>query len=197
MEIFQRIAYWFAVLIVATFPPAMVYWFIIHPFTGFWRRLGKTSTFTLVGLVCVALAIAIGMQHERILAVHWGYHWPMIFAGLVLYVLGAWIERQIRKQLKFRILVGSPQLDADQPGELLTAGIYARCRNPRYVNIVVATFGWALILNYPAIYVVVLICVPMLYAIVLLEERELRERFGEPYEQYCREVPRFVPRLRT
>jgi protein-S-isoprenylcysteine O-methyltransferase Ste14 len=28
-----------------------------------------------------------------------------------------------------------------------------------------------------------------------LEERELKTRFGEAYERYCRLVPRFVPRL--
>jgi protein-S-isoprenylcysteine O-methyltransferase Ste14 len=28
-----------------------------------------------------------------------------------------------------------------------------------------------------------------------LEERELKVRFGEAYERYCRLVPRFVPRL--
>jgi protein-S-isoprenylcysteine O-methyltransferase Ste14 len=27
-----------------------------------------------------------------------------------------------------------------------------------------------------------------------LEERELRERFGDPYRRYCGLVPRFIPR---
>jgi len=30
----------------------------------------------------------------------------------------------------------------------------------------------------------------------MLEERELRERFGAEYDAYCRRVPRFLPRLR-
>jgi len=30
----------------------------------------------------------------------------------------------------------------------------------------------------------------------MLEERELRERFGAKYDAYCRRVPRFLPRLR-
>jgi protein-S-isoprenylcysteine O-methyltransferase Ste14 len=32
--------------------------------------------------------------------------------------------------------------------------------------------------------------------VVRLEERELRERFGTAYEEYCRRVPRFVLKLR-
>jgi hypothetical protein len=32
--------------------------------------------------------------------------------------------------------------------------------------------------------------------IPLLEEPPLRERFGDAYQQYCRHVPRLVPRLR-
>jgi protein-S-isoprenylcysteine O-methyltransferase Ste14 len=32
---------------------------------------------------------------------------------------------------------------------------------------------------------------------VLLEERELAERFGAEYLDYCRRVPRYVPRRRT
>ena len=35
---------------------------------------------------------------------------------------------------------------------------------------------------------------PTLYLLVLLEERDLRERFGSEYEACCRRVPRFVPR---
>jgi protein-S-isoprenylcysteine O-methyltransferase Ste14 len=29
---------------------------------------------------------------------------------------------------------------------------------------------------------------------VLLEERELRDRFGAEYEEYCRRVPRYIPK---
>lgn len=196
MQILSTIGYWFTALIVATFPAAILYWLIIHPFAGFWRRLGKAASFTIVGTVCVVAAIAIGLRHEQLLAVHWGYHWQLIVLGLVLYGIGIYGERLIRRHLKFGILAGAPELDAEQPGELLTEGIYAHSRNPRYVNLIVALLGWALILNYPALYIVTAACVPLLYLIVLLEERELRERFGEPYEAYCRQVPRFIPRFR-
>ena len=33
--------------------------------------------------------------------------------------------------------------------------------------------------------------------IPLFEEQQLKERFGEAYIEYCRHVPRLVPRLRS
>lgn len=196
IELLRTLGYVLAVTIVATLPAAVLYWLLIHPFAAFWRRLGKGVSFTIVGVLCIALAIAIGMQHQRLLAVHWGYHLPMIVIGLVPYALAAYGEHQIRKHLKFRTLVGVPELSNDGPGELLTVGIYAHSRNPRYVNIVVATLGLALMVNYPAVYLTAALLAPALYIIVLFEERELRARFGEPYERYCRQVPRFLPRIR-
>jgi protein-S-isoprenylcysteine O-methyltransferase Ste14 len=35
---------------------------------------------------------------------------------------------------------------------------------------------------------------PLLHLIVLLEERELPDRFGEAYVDYSRRVPRYWPR---
>ena len=49
--------------------------------------------------------------------------------------------------------------------------------------------------NHLATYVAAAISFPMIFLIVVLEERELRTRFGSDYLDYCRSVPRFVPRL--
>jgi protein-S-isoprenylcysteine O-methyltransferase Ste14 len=52
----------------------------------------------------------------------------------------------------------------------------------------------ALFTNYLAVYILVIVFIPVIYGVVLLEERELRERFGQEYERYCVEVPRFFPK---
>jgi protein-S-isoprenylcysteine O-methyltransferase Ste14 len=56
--------------------------------------------------------------------------------------------------------------------------------------------AYALLTNYLATRVLYLLALPALYAVVRLEERELRERFGAAYAEYCRRVPRLIPRLR-
>jgi protein-S-isoprenylcysteine O-methyltransferase Ste14 len=44
-------------------------------------------------------------------------------------------------------------------------------------------------------YLVWLAWLPGVYVLVWFEERELRDRFGQEYDDYCRQVPRFVPKL--
>ena len=83
---------------------------------------------------------------------------------------------------------------AGQPGELLTGGVYGRIRHPRYVEILLAMAGYALIANYLATYVLLTLCVPVVYIVTLFEEKELLARFGDDYEQYRSRVPRFLPK---
>ncbi|MDX1645403.1 MAG: isoprenylcysteine carboxylmethyltransferase family protein, partial [Thermoanaerobaculia bacterium] len=149
---------------------------------------------TIVGAISIGVALGLWQVVDRLLAWHWGYHWPLVIVGLALYVLGIVGERRIRRHLDMRVLTGVPELDADDPGELLTQGPFARSRNPRYLNLLVATLGVALILNYPILYLELLAAIPTTYLLVRLEERELADRFGAEYEAYCREVPRFLPR---
>jgi protein-S-isoprenylcysteine O-methyltransferase Ste14 len=56
--------------------------------------------------------------------------------------------------------------------------------------------AYALIVNYVGVDVLSVAAIPMFYAIIVLEERELIDRFGATYREYQREVPRLVPRWR-
>jgi protein-S-isoprenylcysteine O-methyltransferase Ste14 len=47
-----------------------------------------------------------------------------------------------------------------------------------------------------AAYLAVALWVPGIYVIAVLEEKELRAHFGDAYDDYCRKVPRFLPKLK-
>ena len=114
--------------------------------------------------------------------------------AIVTAVISAWIAIIRRKQLTNRILAGVPELEKDGGGVLLTEGIYGRVRHPRYVEVWVGTLAYAAFANYVGSWIVWLLTAPILHLVVLLEERELRDRFGAEYEAYEKRVPRYVPK---
>jgi protein-S-isoprenylcysteine O-methyltransferase Ste14 len=72
--------------------------------------------------------------------------------------------------------------------------VYAVIRHPRYVAFLLGVLGWSLMVNWGSAYLVWLVSVPAIWGVTVLEERELRERFGAPYDEYRARVPRFIPR---
>jgi protein-S-isoprenylcysteine O-methyltransferase Ste14 len=192
----QIAGYWIAVLLVVSLPPAVLYWYIIHPLARFWRRVGPWVTFPVVIVCCVAFGVALYRSREALLGEWHGYRWPLVAIGLALYALAIWLEIQCRRHLRFSILAGAPEVGRD-PGRLLEEGIYRYSRNPRYLSVIFGVGAWALILNYSGIYVLAVLQIPALYLVILLEERELQTRFGSEFTRYKGKVPRLIPRLRS
>ncbi len=85
-------------------------------------------------------------------------------------------------------------MPSGKEGRLLQLGIYGRVRHPPYLGVMLGTVAMALFTNYLAAYALAAIAFPWLYLIIVLEERELRDRFGEAYRIYQQQVPRLVPR---
>ena len=187
--------YYVALLLVVAVPPALLFWFIVHPFARFWRRLGATWTHTLLWPILVSGMAALFTQRGWLLRVEYGINGILVAAGATLILLSAWMLAILRRHLTLATQMGMPELSSQGAQRLLTGGIYARLRHPRYVQMEIALLGWALIANYLAAYLLLLGSIPLVYLIVLLEERELRDRFGDAYEQYSRRVPRFFPRF--
>ncbi len=85
----------------------------------------------------------------------------------------------------------------DPPRHLVIDGPYRYVRNPMISGVVFILFGEALILlSGPHVQWALIFLVINLIYIPLLEEQQLKARFGEEYIEYCRHVPRLVPRLR-
>ncbi|HNC95489.1 MAG TPA: isoprenylcysteine carboxylmethyltransferase family protein [Myxococcota bacterium] len=80
----------------------------------------------------------------------------------------------------------------DEVGGLVDVGPYARLRNPLYVGNMLLFAGIGVI-QWPS----ALLCVPLLalyyQQIVRWEEENLQEKLGDPYRDYLRRVPRWLP----
>jgi protein-S-isoprenylcysteine O-methyltransferase Ste14 len=124
-----------------------------------------------------------------------GYHpavrlagWLLIAPGILIYTLclvrflAAGGTPAIFFTRPLRFLIG------ETPSALVSEGLYRYSRNPMYVGVLLTIFGQGLI-SYGLI---VSICFHAV--VVLLEEPHLRKQNGEPYDEYRRVVPRWLPR---
>ncbi len=190
----NAVRYYFALITLMSLAPAIFLWFLIHPFGAFWRRLGPWVTYTLMGLATAAFMAPIFLLRAQLLAVDFGTSYGTMALGLIAVALGSVIAVKRKRYLTFKILSGLPQVSAQQyPGILLTQGIYGIVRHPRYIEVVLWVLGYALFANFLALYVGFLLTIPGLFLIVLMEERELEERFGDEWRDYAARVPRFIP----
>jgi protein-S-isoprenylcysteine O-methyltransferase Ste14 len=188
------VRYYAALFMLMFLPGGLLYWFSIHPFIGFWRRVGWRTSIA-IHYTCIALlAGGICLARRPLLSVEYGERLPLAIAGGALLAASIALRFVVSAKLKKRILMGVPELAPDSHGvPLLTDGVYAHLRHPRYVQIAVALVGGALFANYLAAYVTCAASLVILRLIVPLEERELRQRFGRAYDHYCARTPRFIP----
>ena len=186
--------YVIAVLLVISLPPAIVWWYVIHPFVGFWRKIGKPITYTVMTVLFLGSVVGLFAVRDTLVLTDLGTSWIMVGVAAVLVIPAIWVAILRAKYLSFGILAGVPELDADgSGGKLLNQGIYAVIRHPRYVEIALGTLAYAAFANYLGGYILALLTIPGIHAVVVIEEKELAERFGEEYEAYRASVPRYIP----
>ena len=115
--------------------------------------------------------------------------WAAVFLGLS--GLAIWIHGF---DFFSRYGRGTP-LPVDAPRHLVTSGLFGVVRNPIIAGELMVIWAEVLYLVSLGLLVyAVLISLAGHLVVVYVEEPELRERFGETYEAYCREVPRWFPR---
>lgn len=191
----DSVRYFLAVLLVVALPPGIAYWFLIHPFIGFWRKLGPTVTYAIVLAAFLAMIGGLFVIRDHLIVGDLGTNYALWPPAILSYGASVFIALRVRKYLTFRIFVGVPELAGEtDKGKLLTEGIYGRVRHPRYVAVVLGVLAFALFTNYLSTYLMAPISMLGVYLLSLVEEKELRARFGEEYVSYATRVPRFVPR---
>jgi protein-S-isoprenylcysteine O-methyltransferase Ste14 len=114
--------------------------------------------------------------------------WLLIAPGTALYFACAFWGFALRGK-------GTP-LPLDPPKNLVVEGPYRVVRNPMYWGVGSVVLGEAAIFHSRSLAELAAAFVAGVIVFVLLfEEPALRRKFGEEYEEYCRRVPRWLPRI--
>ncbi len=91
---------------------------------------------------------------------------------------------------------GTP-LPLDPPKELVATGPYRYVRNPIYVGVLVIVMGY--FLWFKSVWMIVYAVIAFLGVhlfVIFYEERTLKKKFGMVYENYCKSVPRWIPKFK-
>ena len=89
-------------------------------------------------------------------------------------------------------LVGKTEISG--AGEIQSSGIYGMIRHPRYAASFLAIAGACILAGATLAWIAACAWLVLMTIVLTLEEREMHVRFGEAYEVYCSQVPRFIPR---
>ncbi len=122
----------------------------------------------------------------------WEGAWLLVALGAIVYA---------RCLLDFLVAGGTPAIYftrplkfmlGDEPRIVVRSGLYKFSRNPMYLGVLLAVFGQAILFASldTAIYGAAL-WLGFHLVVMFLEEPHLRKARGQPYEEYCRRVPRW------
>lgn len=79
--------------------------------------------------------------------------------------------------------------------KLVIEGPYRVVRNPGYIAAMIILIGESVLMQSWALTIYTLVMAPIFHIyVVFVEEPGLRKRFGADYMEYCRKVPRWIPK---
>ena len=115
--------------------------------------------------------------------------WPILFAGFVLITTSFIFVVNVHIGCSDHWRSG---IDPNGPSKLLTDGYYRYSRNPMFVGIASAQFGF--FLSLPSMFSLICLVIGWytLYGQAIAEERHLREQFPQAYPTYASAVRRWV-----
>ena len=152
----------------------------------------KTAFFALLGPGTVTVLVPYLLAREDIVAFD-GALSAAHLAGAVLAFCGALLGLW-SAGLFATVGKGTPA-PIDPPKDLVAVGAYRFVRNPMYVGVASILLGEALFFKSWNLLAYALVVIAAFIAFVhLYEEPVLRRKFGKAYEDYCRQVGRWLPK---
>ncbi len=143
------------------------------------RARGTVGIAILIPFGCLAFFIKPWAEPGTLGAVPWeGAGWCLLLAGTV-----------------FRFWA-TAYIGGHKGEQVVTQGPYSLCRNPLYLGNFLIGLSIGIFVQSLVFTLGVLIASALYLSTTMrTEERELGQRFGSEYADYCRRVPRFWPRL--
>jgi len=198
----------FPIFVVGFYGGMLIMASLIYPLLQRWRLWlrprGVRAWFLVEVVLWVGIAGGLVLSAPRWLQWSWGGWLPLQASGALLLILSigaaAWAlgtmgwSRLLLAGAMFPSGAGAEENHV--PQLLVVKGPYRYVRNPIYVLDVGILFGTALLTSNWWLVILTVAYVIQLTTQVHAEERELKARFGVTYDRYCRQVPRFIPRLR-
>lgn len=169
--------------------PVPFYWFILHPYSAYWRRRQRTAFLIAIMVWPIGFLLLVVFYRDL-----FAQHPPRIWAlavGFLLVFLEGWLLVRVKRDLGAARLIGKTELEGG--GEMQAAGIYRFVRHPRYAGMLGAVIGAGLIAGTLTLWIVIALWAPLVLLAIRMEEKELERRFGVAYMEYSRAVPRFLP----
>jgi protein-S-isoprenylcysteine O-methyltransferase Ste14 len=115
---------------------------------------------------------------------------PVVWPGVLLTAAG-----ELLRLSAVRHIGTVSRTRTDRLGPLVASGPFRWVRNPLYMGNIAIWIGLALVARLPWLAPPIAILLGLEYhAIVRWEEQLLASRIGQPYSEYMRNVPRWVPR---
>ena len=186
----------FAVFVLALQLPIPLFWLIVHPAAGFWQRHRRACYYILGPAVWFAVWLGLYLPRDWWLEERFSRHALAALLGVSLLAADVWLLRQVERQAGWRVIIGLPELSQAESSRLVSGGIYGRVRHPRYLGMMLAWLGAALLSGATRLLVLVAGAAALAVLVTELEEQELERRLGSAYRHYRQAVPRFLPRLR-
>lgn len=138
-----------------------------------WQRIARRIRVPLGFLAAALYLFDLSQRAPQPAAVAW---------SLALVLPGLWLRGYAAGYVK-------------KNRELTQTGPYAHTRNPLYLGSILIAFGFALaLLSWPVVVVLAVGFLVIYVPVIASEERFLRATFPD-FENYCRRVPRLLPRL--
>jgi protein-S-isoprenylcysteine O-methyltransferase Ste14 len=142
----------------------------------------------LVGLPYLAYQVDVHLP-----ALHAEIGWGRLLGGIVL---AAFLGTYLYCSYHLTHRGQGAYVEFDPPSRFVADGPYRMVRNPVAGCVLGMLLGEAIALSSTGVLALFLLAAPLAHLqVMLLEEPLLRKRFGDVYEQYCRCVPRWIPRL--